>query len=126
MIRTTIQNVLGLAALGVVFASFNAVAQSTPASVAVDVGQRGGDLEARRQVVRFVDLDLSREAGVKVLYQRIKTAAESVCSPLGGARSLAMDLRWHDCRNAAIANAVAEIDHPLLTELHGLSTSQAG
>ena len=126
MIRTTIQNVFGIAALGVVFASFNAVAQSTPGNVVVDVSQRGGDVEVRRKVVGFADLDLSREAGVKVLYQRIKAAAESVCSPLRRTRSLAMEPGWRDCRNTAVANAVADVDHPLLTELHRLSTSQTG
>ena len=118
MLRTTLQNFFGIAALGVVFGSFNAVAQSAPRNVAVDVSQR--------KVVPFADLDLSREAGVKVLYQRIKAAAESVCSPLRRARSLAVEPGWRDCRNAAVANAVADVDHPLLTELHRLSTSQTG
>lgn len=38
MIRTTIQNVFGIAALGAVFASFNAVAQSLPVDATVAVG----------------------------------------------------------------------------------------
>jgi UrcA family protein len=126
MFRKTIQNVFAIAALAVVLASFNAAAQSTPGNVAVDASQRGADLEVRRKVVPFADLDLSREAGVKALYQRIKAAAESVCSPLRRTRSLTMEPGWRDCLNTAVANAVADIDHPRLTELHRLSTPRAG
>jgi UrcA family protein len=122
MTRTTIQNVFGIAALGVVFASFDAVAQSLPGDVVVGVGQRGGDFEVSRKVVHFADLDLSGDAGVKVLYQRITAAADSVCSSLNGSQGLSVQRSRRDCKDTATANAVKEIDHPLLTQLHRLST----
>lgn len=122
MMRSTICAV-GLAAIIVALASASTVAQSPAASVVADVSQRGGDLDVRKKVVRFADLDLSHEAGVKVLYGRISAAADSVCSPLGGTRNPATQLKWRDCRDTAVASAVAEIDHPLLTEHHNRSTS---
>lgn len=126
MTRTRIQNVFRITALGAVFASFNAVAQSLPVDATVDVGQRGGDFEVRRKVVHFADLDLSGDAGVKVLYQRIKAAADSVCSSLNGSQGLTVQMSRRDCKDTATANAVREIDHPLLTELHRASTRRLG
>jgi len=125
MTRRRTQIVFGIATLDLVFASFNALAQSQPMSVAVDLDRRGGDVAVTTRVVRFADLDLSRNSGINVLYQRLKAAAESVCSPLHGSRSLRTQIQWRNCRDTAIANAAREIDHPLLTQLHRLSTSQA-
>src|SRR5579862_7199498 len=66
--RRRTQIVFGIATLDLVFASFNALAQSQPMSVAVDLDRRGGDV------------------------------AESVCSPLHGSRSLRTQIQWRNCR----------------------------
>jgi UrcA family protein len=91
---------------------------------------RGGSGQGERELkgkhrVRFEDLHLSRKDDVKVLYQRIRAAADSVCSPLAHTHRLAMHRKWLDCRALEVANAVAKIDHPLLTEYRRQLTSHA-
>ena len=74
---------------------------------------------ARKEVVRFPDLDLSRIEGVAQLYGRIAHAARNVCDPLL--------TTWHPtkygtCVNKAIGDAVATVNRPLLTQYHQLRT----
>jgi UrcA family protein len=71
-------------------------------------------LEPPSRVVAFRDLDLSRQAGVTVLYTRIKSAAREVCEPLDAwtLRLLRQDL---DCRADAIGRAVADVNSAALT-----------
>jgi UrcA family protein len=70
---------------------------------------------ARKEVVRFPDLDLSRIEGVAKLYGRVAHAARDVCDPL--------QTQWHPaeyrtCVDKAIADAVATVNRPLLTQFH--------
>lgn len=67
------------------------------------------------KTVKFDDLDIQTAAGAKVLYNRIRFAAEKVCEPV-----------WHDpvlreatpsCVNSAIDNAVRKVNAPYLTAL---------
>jgi UrcA family protein len=83
-------------------------------------GQRKGQ---RTSSVHFADLDLSRKDDVKVLYRRIRAAADSVCSPLAHSHRLSIHRKWTACRATQVAMAVAEIDHPGLTEYHRKMTS---
>jgi UrcA family protein len=71
-------------------------------------------LEPPARVVGFKDLDLTRQAGVQVLYTRIKSAAREVCEPLDAwtLRLLRQDL---DCRADAIGRAVADVNSAALT-----------
>jgi UrcA family protein len=73
----------------------------------------------RKEVVRFPDLDLSRIEGVAKLYGRIAHAARDVCDPF--------ETQWHPteyriCVDKAIADAVAIVNRPLLSEYHQLRT----
>jgi len=88
-----------------------------------DGGQSDRELRNRKHRVRCEDLNLSRKDNVKVLYQRIRAAADSVCSPLAHTHRLAMHRKWLDCRAIEISRAVAEIDDPRLTEYHRQLTS---
>jgi UrcA family protein len=74
--------------------------------------------EARRQVVRFADLDLTRPAGAQELYHRIRYAAHNVCDTYDR-----LD-RDRDCIEQAIARAVADVGAPLLTTRHQASTQR--
>jgi len=73
--------------------------------------------------VSYADLDLSKPAGVQMLYQRIKAAAHKVCSPLED-RQLQRMQQWRDCYETAVANAVTTINRPTLTALHRSSSSR--
>jgi UrcA family protein len=75
--------------------------------------------DTARKVVRFPDLDLSKIEGVITLYFRISDAARYVCDPL--------DTQWHPqeyhaCVDKAIADAVATVSRPLLSQYHQLRT----
>jgi UrcA family protein len=64
--------------------------------------------------VRFADLDLSHSQGVTVLFQRLKTAAETVCASQNG-RDLGSQTRYKVCWQSALGTAVAKVDQPALT-----------
>jgi UrcA family protein len=68
-------------------------------------------------VVRFADLDLSRSEGAKVLYQRLNSAAETVCAPYD-AGEIARHRNFTACVRTAVATAVAKVNRPALTEYY--------
>ena len=75
----------------------------------------------RQETVRFSDLDLTGSAGAQELYRRITHAARDVCetfSPGGSAVSISNRV----CVDRAIAQAVADIDSPLLTQRYERQT----
>jgi UrcA family protein len=67
--------------------------------------------------VNYADLDLSKPAGVGALYRRLEKAAKTVCGPYAD-RDPRRKAVWRDCYDQAVANAVANIDRPMLTALH--------
>ena len=97
--------------------SFNAVAMAAvfglfgaAQALAVD------GLDGKRSVtVSFRDLNLSTIEGATALYVRIKRAANHVCYVPGGEWEEA----FRSCRQAAIGNAVAKVNSPLLTAVSG-------
>jgi UrcA family protein len=93
------------------------VACATITACTLSVSSRADTiLEPRSVTVSFDDLDTNSSRGAEVLYRRIKVAAESVCSDLGPARSLALLSRYASCIQTAIGNAVAKVDRPALSE----------
>src|ERR1700732_2746387 len=91
-------------------------ADASPGTLSHDTAVTGA---ARKEVVRFPDLDLSRIEGVAKLYGRIAHAARDVCDPLL--------TQWHPteygtCVDQAIADAVATVNRPLLTQYLQLRT----
>ena len=66
------------------------------------------------RVVKFADLDLSHSQGVAVLYTRIRSAAREVCLPQ---YNWVMEMRVisDQCRDEAVARAVADVNAPALT-----------
>lgn len=70
----------------------------------------------RSQTVSYRDLNLSTIEGATALYQRLRRAADWVCDERGtGVERYRI---WQSCYRAAIADAVAKVNSPLLTELH--------
>jgi UrcA family protein len=72
-------------------------------------------------VVRFADLDVSKFEGAKALYTRLRYAAKVVCEPLDSASSWGY-ARHSACMDNAIADAVANVNRPLLSQYHQLRT----
>jgi UrcA family protein len=67
-------------------------------------------------VVRYADLDLATDHGVRVLYARIAQAASTVCPevPESDLHALAPS---RACQQQAIARAVRAVNSPLLAEV---------
>jgi UrcA family protein len=71
---------------------------------------------ARSVRVNFRDLNLSTIHGAITLYERLKDAAQTVCD--GPVAGVAAYWEWRSCYDAALADAVAKVNSPLLTEVH--------
>ncbi len=69
------------------------------------------------RTVAYGDLNLDSEQGAKVLYARLRHAAEDVCFPLDS-RDLAQKTAWQRCFNHAVASAVAQVNRATVTALH--------
>ena len=90
-----------------------AVVASPLAAVAMQAGQQNA--EPAKRVVNFADLDLSRDSGVSTLYSRITSAAREVCRPV----DFWTERMWRpDCRDDAVARAVADVKSPALTSFY--------
>jgi UrcA family protein len=71
----------------------------------------------RKVTVNFAELDIDKPAGAKKLYKRLRNAAETVC---GGRQAVREHRGARHCYNAALAQAVIDVNKPLLTALHGV------
>ena len=81
--------------------------------------------EPPARVVSFHDLDLNQKAGVASLYSRIRSAAREVCEPMDEVSIKLLRARF-DCRQDAVARAVAEVNSPALTNYYlGKSKSKS-
>jgi UrcA family protein len=74
---------------------------------------------ARSAVVRYTDLDLSRQKDARTLYDRLHAAARSVCTNIGVRNNDLQQLsEYHRCVQQAMANAVASVSSEPLTEIY--------
>jgi len=85
------------------------------------IANAGTPDESLRRTVRFADLDLTRPAGVTVLRQRIRAAAQEVCQPLSE-HDLAMLAASRTCVTDAIARAVKDVNSPTLSRSYQAQT----
>ena len=69
------------------------------------------------RTVRFDDLDITKPAGAKILYDRIKEAAAEVCQLPTSWEPLSMLVVQRNCVQKAIDNAVMKVNSDVLTEL---------
>ncbi len=93
-----------IGALALYAVSPNGLAAEAPAPASVP-----------QEIVKFADLDLTRPAGAQELYRRIAHAARDVCET-GSAGGSALAIAYGLCIDRAIADAVATVGSPLLTE----------
>lgn len=80
--------------------------------------------EAAAVTVQYAKSDLKTEAGARSVYSRIRVAARQVCGD-ADARELRRARAVNECRDAAVANAVASIGAPALASLHARQTGAA-
>jgi UrcA family protein len=74
---------------------------------------------ANKILVRFTDLNLDNEEGAATLLKRLSKAAKQVCNmPPLGSENLYPQSHGHACRDGALEDAVARVDHPVVTALY--------
>lgn len=79
-------------------------------------------VSAPRQVVRYDAAILSTDAGARALYAKLSRAAEKVCP---NTYSLVNNRFVQECREKAIAGAIAKIGNQRLAELHAAASSKS-
>src|SRR3954453_10556569 len=77
----------------------------------------------RSRVVSFADLNLQSREGIRVLYSRIRAAAQKVCEPAYFMVGQSNVGQWR-CQERAIEQAVAAVRSDSLTAFHVLLTDQ--
>ena len=90
-------------------AIFSALASSFSAVSAADASSKTINVN-----VKFADLNLSSPSGARVLYERIRAAAENACSYYW----FQSDADQVRCVHDAIANAVTKVDRPALLAVY--------
>jgi UrcA family protein len=83
---------------------------------ALQATARAADDGLPKQTVSYADLDISKPAGAKVLYHRIKAAANEVCG-YSVSGDMGSSRRQYDCVQATIDKAVKDVDSPALSAL---------
>ncbi len=83
---------------------------------ALQATARAADDALPARTVSYADLDISKPAGAKVLYHRIKAAANEVCG-YSVSGDMGSRQRQYDCVQASIDKAVKDVDSPALSAL---------
>lgn len=113
MKTTNTQAIRAVAICAAVALGFSAAGGASAATSKIQFVGDGVD----KYVVRFSDLDLSKGDGAAILYTRLSYAAAVVCNSLRS-RDLGMAAKYRACVAQAIANAVANVDRPLVSQYH--------
>ena len=67
--------------------------------------------------VQYGDLDLTADAGVRALYQRLQVAAKQACRSFEG-REIVRSTDHRSCYNRALSAAVTKVNLEMLSVLH--------
>lgn len=76
------------------------------------------------RIVAFGDLNLDSDQGAKVLYARLRHAAQYVCAPWEDSRDLNRRAIWQTCVENSLSDAVRRINKPQVTTLHNKIASR--
>ena len=110
------------AALGLLAAAPGAQAQpstTVPEVVITAPAPAPPGTEVRREVVKYGDLNIRRQAGAERLLKRIHAAAGKVCEPTPSTKRAFADSADHKkCVDGAIQHAVAAVDAPEVTRAY--------
>ena len=94
--------------LALIAAPYAATAQDTPQPLSKNVA--------------YADLDLDTPEGARILYGRLRNAANYVCKT--SANFSEPGAGWKACYDATLAKAVAQINKATLTKLYEQSTGK--
>lgn len=72
------------------------------------------NLPQQQALVRFADLDVTRDSGVSILYGRLQRGARLVCEPLHR-KDVQRAQAFDHCVTDAMSRAVTEVAQPTLT-----------
>lgn len=85
----------------------------------------GPNADVPQVSVPYSDLDLATSAGTRALYQRITSAAQSVC-PAYDPRDLEAFAASRECQQQAIARAVRQVGNSHLAAVHAKARARRG
>ena len=74
--------------------------------------------DTRSVAVHYSDLNLNTEAGASALYSRLVRAARNVCGDEVEVVDINQVKDIDECRKATLADAVYNVDRPLLTQVY--------
>ena len=89
---------------------------ASPAFAAEELAAENGDTQTVD--VYFPDLNLAKNKDAKLLFMRLRNAAEDICGTTFDAATLYSRLQVEQCQKEAIGQAVSKIDKPLLTAVY--------
>jgi UrcA family protein len=98
---TALRGLIAAAIFGALASTYSAVSAADPA--------RSAGI-----TVRYADINVASPAGARVLYERIRAAAQSACNYFW----FKTDADEARCLKNTIANAVNQVDEPALTALY--------
>jgi UrcA family protein len=75
------------------------------------------DTGSGQKTLKYSDLSVSTAQGATTLYNRIRIAAEEVCSPLDHG-DLSSKMHVTACTHKAIAEAVSQVNQPALSAVY--------
>lgn len=73
--------------------------------------------EAAKAVVKYTDLDLSKEADARSLYARLQRASARVCGDFKDLRVLAVKRNYDVCYQESLSRAVDAVNHSTVTAM---------
>ena len=97
---TGLRGLIATAIFGALTASFSAVSAADPSSAGI--------------TVKYADLDVASPSGARVLYERIRAAAQSACNYFW----FKTDEAEARCVQNTIANAVTKVNQPALSAVY--------
>jgi UrcA family protein len=77
------------------------------------------------QIVRTYDINMTTESGADQMLRRIRYAARAVCGVNGGIVSLSQRANGRACVREATADAVRQLNQPMVTAVYAERTGGA-
>jgi UrcA family protein len=111
IVSTSLRGLVATAIFGALAVSFASLSSASDTT------------DARAVTVRYGDLNISTSRGAAMLYGRIRTAAEAVCSPLNHG-DLSSKMHRNACVSQSIAGAVVRINQPALFAVYNAKNAQ--